>query len=116
MSYLFVAVSQAGLRYAMGVKMKILYMIIIYLLIINITGFAAMGIDKRRAVTRRWRIKEKTLFFLALIGGSAGSIAGMYFFHHKTKHFQFIYGMPILLIFQILLIVYLLSGKNLLFK
>lgn len=67
-----------------------------------------MGIDKRRAVTNRWRVKENTLFFIALIGGSIGSVLGMYFFHHKTKHFRFVYGMPLILLLQVLLIIYLL--------
>ena len=53
-----------------------------YLVIMNLIGFAVMGIDKRRAVKRLWRIPESTLFIVALIGGSLGSIIGMYFFHH----------------------------------
>ena len=57
-----------------------------YLVIMNLIGFAVMGIDKRRAVKRLWRIPESTLFIVALIGGSLGSIIGMYFFHHKTRH------------------------------
>ena len=56
-----------------------------YLVIMNLIGFVVMGIDKRRAVKRLWRIPESTLFIVALIGGSLGSIIGMYFFHHKTR-------------------------------
>ena len=60
-----------------------------YLLMMNLVGFAVMGIDKKRAVKRLWRIPESTLFIIALIGGSLGSIIGMYFFHHKTRHWYF---------------------------
>ena len=72
-----------------------------YLVIMNLIGFAVMGIDKRRAVKRLWRIPESTLFIVALIGGSLGSIIGMYFFHHKTRHWYFVYGMPFILLVQI---------------
>ena len=72
-----------------------------YLLMMNLVGFAVMGIDKKRAVKRLWRIPESTLFIIALIGGSLGSIIGMYFFHHKTRHWYFVYGMPLILLVQI---------------
>ena len=72
-----------------------------YLLMMNLVGFAVMGIDKKRAVKRLWRIPESTLFTIALIGGSLGSIIGMYFFHHKTRHWYFVYGMPLILLVQI---------------
>ena len=77
--------------------------IALYLAVINLTGFAMMGIDKRRAVKKRWRIRESTLFLVALIGGSAGCLIGMRTFHHKTKHWYFVYGMPAILILQLLL-------------
>lgn len=77
--------------------------IALYLAVINLTGFAMMGIDKRRAVKKRWRIRESTLFLVALIGGSAGCLMGMRTFHHKTKHWYFVYGMPAILILQLLL-------------
>ena len=72
-----------------------------YLLMMNLVGFAVMGIDKKRAVKRLWRIPESTLFIIALIGGSLGSIIGMYFFHHKTRPWYFVYGMPLILLVQI---------------
>lgn len=75
----------------------------IYLLIVNAAGFLLMLIDKKKAVRRRWRIPEKTLFLTAAIGGSVGSIMGMYTFRHKTKHLQFTLGMPAILIVQLLL-------------
>ena len=62
-----------------------------------------MLIDKRKAIRHRWRIPEKTLFLTAAIGGSVGSILGMYTFRHKTKHLQFTLGMPAILIVQLIL-------------
>lgn len=84
--------------------------IIIYLVIINIVGFAIMGIDKRKAIKRTFRIPEATLFIVALIGGSIGSILGMQVFRHKTRHWYFVFGMPAILIAQIVLLVFLLTG------
>ena len=60
-----------------------------------------MGIDKRRAKRDAWRIRERTLFLLALFGGSLGAIAGMWIFHHKTRHWYFVIGMPAILILQL---------------
>ena len=84
--------------------------IIIYTIIINIIGFFSMLIDKRRAIKNKRRIPEKTLFLIAIIGGSVGSIAGMRLFRHKTKHWYFAYGMPAILLIQIV-IISLLLGK-----
>lgn len=79
----------------------------IYLLIINVVGFAMMGIDKNRAKRGEWRIPEKTLFTCALLGGSLGTTLGMSTFRHKTKHWYFKYGMPLILVAQVLLINYI---------
>ena len=87
--------------------MKTIIILGIYLLIINILGFAFMGIDKRRAIRSAFRIPEATLFAVALLGGSIGSILGMHLFRHKTKHWYFLFGMPIILILQIALVVLL---------
>ncbi len=76
---------------------------IIYLIIINIIAFLAMYIDKKRAKMGKWRIKEHTLFILALIGGSVGAIIGMYTFRHKTKKARFFVGFPVILIVEVLL-------------
>lgn len=78
-------------------------MITIYLIFINLLSFFLMGIDKSKAIHRKWRIPEKTLFLSALLFGSAGSIIGMYTFRHKTKHTTFIYGMPAIFILQLIL-------------
>ena len=85
--------------------------IIGYLIIINILGFLIMGMDKRRAKKHLYRIPEKTLFSVAIIGGSIGSILGMYHFRHKTKHKSFVVGMPIIVILQIILVIYTVFGK-----
>lgn len=68
-----------------------------------------MGIDKRKAIKKVWRIPESTLFIVALIGGSIGSIIGMNFFRHKTKHWYFVLGMPLILIAQIAAIIVLIK-------
>ena len=78
-----------------------------YLLIINLVTFAVYGIDKRRARQGRWRIQESTLLLLAVAGGTPGALAGMFGFHHKTKHLKFMAGVPLILFPQILLIWFL---------
>lgn len=79
-------------------------LILIYLLIVNALGFLLMLVDKRKAQKNLWRIPEATLFLMAAIGGSIGSIAGMYKFRHKTRHWYFVIGMPAILIAQIALV------------
>lgn len=82
-------------------------LIIGYLIIINLVGFALMGIDKNRAKKHVWRIPEKSLFLASLLGGSIGTWAGMYVFHHKTEHWYFVVGMPLILVVQIVAVVML---------
>ena len=84
--------------------------IIAYVIIINIVGLFSMLIDKRRAINNKWRIPEKTLFLIAILGGSIGSNIGMRLFRHKTKHWYFVFGMPAILIIQ-LVIIFLMLGK-----
>lgn len=84
--------------------------ILIYLVILNIIGFTIMGIDKSRAKRGAWRIPEKTLFLIAILGGSIGSILGMKQFRHKTKHKTFTIGMPAILIVQAAIILYCTVG------
>lgn len=74
----------------------------IYLLVINLAGLFSMAIDKQRARKHRWRIPEKTLFLIAALGGSIGSILGMFLFHHKTRHLSFRLGLPLILALQAL--------------
>ena len=80
---------------------------LIYLIGINLAGFIIMGVDKKRAIRGAWRISEASLFFTAFLGGSLGCILGMQHFRHKTKHWYFKYGMPAILIVQILVFVLL---------
>ncbi|MGM9979155.1 MAG: DUF1294 domain-containing protein [Clostridium sp.] len=79
------------------------YIIIFYLLIINIIAFSLMYIDKQKAKKNKWRIKEDTLMISAFLGGSIGALVGMNTFRHKTKHAKFKYGIPAILIFQIII-------------
>lgn len=74
--------------------------LIYYIILVSAVGFWSMGEDKKRAIKKRYRLSEKTLFTIAILGGSIGSIIGMYTFRHKTKHFAFKLGMPIILILQ----------------
>lgn len=79
----------------------LLQVFIIYLIFMNIFGLLLMGIDKHKAKKNRWRIPEKTLFLTSLLGGSIGTLVGMYLFRHKTRHWYFVMGMPAILILQI---------------
>ena len=90
--------------------MDVITLLLEYLIAVNLIGFALMGIDKYKAKKRAFRIPEATLFIVAVIGGSIGSIIGMYAFRHKTRHWYFVYGMPAILILQILLIALLLHA------
>ena len=80
-----------------------------YLVVMNVIGFAVFGYDKRCAIKRRWRVPEKTLLLIALLGGSPGAYAGMKIFRHKTRHRRFSAGIPVILAVQcaVLLAVYL---------
>ena len=90
--------------------MDVITLLLEYLIAVNFIGFALMGIDKYKAKKRAFRIPEATLFIVAIIGGSIGSIIGMYAFRHKTRHWYFVYGMPAFLILQILMIALLLHA------
>ncbi|MEN8075533.1 DUF1294 domain-containing protein [Clostridioides difficile] len=78
--------------------------IILYIIILNLTLFILMGIDKRRAKLNKWRISEKSLFLFSLFGGSIGGIIGIYTFKHKTRHLKFTFGFPIILILQLIIL------------
>lgn len=86
--------------------------IIIYLISINIIGFFIMWLDKRKAIKGSWRIPEKTLFIITAIGGGIGTIAGMYTFRHKTKKLNFVIGLPLITILEIILMIYYLFINN----
>ncbi|MFQ9487865.1 MAG: DUF1294 domain-containing protein, partial [Anaerostipes hadrus] len=76
----------------------------LYLIMINVITFALYGLDKWRAMTRQWRVREKKLIILALIGGSIGAMIGMTVFHHKTRKWYFRLGIPLILGIQVSLI------------
>ena len=78
-----------------------------YLIVINVVTFLVYGIDKWKAKQGSWRISEATLLILAVVGGSIGALFGMKVWHHKTLHKKFKYGLPLILIIQIILIGYL---------
>ena len=81
-------------------ELKLGYLILTYFAIITIVAFAFMGIDKRKAKKGARRISEASLFITALLGGSIGSIAGMFVFHHKTQHWYFQVFMPLIAFLQ----------------
>lgn len=85
------------------------YILIIYLVIINIIAFALMGIDKKRAQNKEWRISEAMLFATALLFGSLGSNIGMKYFRHKTKHWYFVVFMPLILVIQVLILAFVIN-------
>lgn len=78
--------------------------IVIYLIVINVVTFFIYGIDKWKAVRSKWRISEAMLLGLAVIEGSIGAWLGMKVWHHKTMHKKFKYGIPLILIVQIVLL------------
>lgn len=75
---------------------------VLYLLAANLTAFILMGVDKRRARRGEWRVSEKALFLPAVLGGALGGVLGMKVFRHKTRHWYFRFGFPLLLLIQLL--------------
>ena len=73
----------------------------VYLILSNARGLVLMRIDKKKALHHQWRIPEATLMTVAALGGSVGSLAGMYLFRHKTRHPKFYLGIPALLVLQL---------------
>lgn len=86
--------------------MKLLFY---YLLLINAAGFLLMLVDKWKAKKNRWRIRESTLLLVAVLGGSVGSLAGMYLFRHKTLHLKFTVGIPLILAAQCIAVVLIMA-------
>jgi uncharacterized membrane protein YsdA (DUF1294 family) len=90
----------------MEVNMKILWA---YIAAVNIAAFLVMGADKHKAKRHERRISEKSIFTLGFAGGSLGVLIGMNIFHHKTKHLKFTIGIPLMLLLNIALLVYLMN-------
>lgn len=92
-----------------NVNLNLLRLLLAYAVIINLAGLIVMGMDKSRAKRHAWRISEATLFLISFLGGSIGTWAGMYLFRHKTKHWRFVIGMPLICVFHVILAVYALD-------
>ena len=78
-----------------------------YLAAVNLVTFTVYGVDKAKAKRGAWRVPEKTLFLLPLLGGSVGALLGMLVFRHKTRHWYFVWGIPLILLAQIALAVWI---------
>ena len=89
--------------------MTIEQLILIYLIAINVVTFFAYGIDKWKAKRFKWRISEATLLGMAVIGGSIGAWLGMRVWHHKTMHKKFQLGIPLIIVAQIALVIWIIS-------
>lgn len=74
--------------------------IIIYFILVNFIAFLMYGMDKKKAIDGKYRIAERNLLLIGVIGGSIGAMAGMKAFHHKTKHKKFVYGLPLIFMLQ----------------
>lgn len=85
--------------------------LVIYLAIINLVGLYVMWSDKRKAKKNKWRIPEKVLFGVALLGGALGTTIGMHWFRHKTQHWYFKFGMPAILLVWSVAFIWLLSTR-----
>ncbi len=82
---------------------------LIYLILTNIISFCLFAWDKRRSQKGAWRIRERDLLLSAIIGGSLGGLLGMYAFRHKTRHLKFRVGMPLILLLQVILLIYIIN-------
>ena len=89
--------------------MTIEQLILIYLIAINVVTFFAYCIDKWKAKRSKWRISEATLLGMAVIGGSIGAWLGMRMWHHKTMHKKFQFGIPLIIVVQIALVIWIIS-------
>ncbi len=89
--------------------MTIEQLILIYLIAINVVTFFMYGIDKWKAKRSKWRISEATLLGMAVIGGSIGAWLGMRMWHHKTMHKKFQFGIPLIIVAQIALLIWIIS-------
>ena len=88
--------------------MKPEYLLAIYIVAINLFAYILYGVDKSKSKKAKWRISERALIIIALVGGSVGALLAMKKFHHKTKHKKFTIGVPLILVAQIALAVYVI--------
>jgi len=80
--------------------------LIFYLILINCIGFTMVLVDKYRSVHKKWRIRERSIFLIAFLGGGIGVYCGMYLYKHKTSHKYFIWGIPAIIALQIICVYY----------
>ena len=83
-----------------------------YLAIINVIAIVVYGWDKLCAIQHRWRVPEKTLLAIAVVGGSLGALFAMSLFHHKTLHLKFKYGVPVIMMLQVVGVLWLNMSGN----
>lgn len=83
--------------------------LIYYIFLVNLIAFIIIYTDKQKAIRKKWRIKESTIIFLSLMGGSIGTYIGMYTFRHKTKHLKFTLGVPIIILAQVLACIFIIK-------
>ena len=88
--------------------MKFEYFFGVYLFVVNLITFILFAVDKYKSKKSKWRISERTLIGIALIGGSVGALMSMNAFRHKTKHKKFTIGVPLILVAQITFAVYVI--------
>lgn len=91
----------------MAIGKTLIIIFIIYYFVINLIGLIMMGADKRKAIKGAYRIPEATLFCVALLGGALGTTLGMRIFRHKTKHWYFVVGMPLIFFVQLALMIWI---------
>ena len=89
-----------------------MHLLLYYLLAINLLAFVLYGIDKVKAKHKRWRIPEAVLLWLVVLGGSPAALIAMHLFRHKTLHKKFRYGVPAILIIQIVAVSFLIFGRS----
>ncbi|MBR4436065.1 MAG: DUF1294 domain-containing protein [Clostridia bacterium] len=90
-------------------KETLILVVLIWIAFTSLIGFFSMLIDKNRAKKHKWRISERMLFVFALIGGSLGSLIGMWLFRHKTKHWYFVVFIPLILVCQAVGLIFLMK-------
>lgn len=84
----------------------------VYLLLINIYTFYLIYLDKQRAKHRKWRVPERKFFILSILGGSIGTLMSMKLYRHKTKHWYFKYGIPLIIVIQMIAAYYIIFGNK----
>ena len=75
----------------------------VVLIVMNLISFGLMAYDKRCAAKGKWRVPERTLFLAAALFGGLGGVLGMQLLRHKTRHWYFVVGMPLILVFHLAL-------------